>query len=311
MAIDSWLHDNALPRRCDGEIARVYLRSLLASHLISQFTTATLDHAQRATAVKRGADDLEVGRAQEDSRKARKMAGVNHERSAKKTCLGFAQLEKCEDSTQVLVEDTPSVANANFATCIMEMRHWREQSGHLRVVIDKCRDAPTIRELSVYQNKLVNLDRKLTGYLASHQMVEAKVDAAKDVREAADHEVSRRHRCLAALTRRMGLEIDGQCAASVEQGLLESDEMAQEFLVIQSSMVEDYKAYIRQSEMDLEQASAVVGKLEGELCDLGELISITKCEVRQVEYVVEFLKEMSCSEAMAKEILTSVDSVGL
>lgn len=299
--------------QCDGQMARLYFRNMLHSHTMAQPTTTTPDRLASAQCIKRSFNDTDLVAAQGASGESDDVVTIDDPRPAKKICLDLTPLDEHGGTSQTPSGNAPrnssgECSNAQLENSLAHMRRWREQSDHVRAAIDRLSNVPSTRELPAYQHQLAQHRHKLTGYLASHQMAEAKLDTARETGEAAECELGRRQRCLAALTGRMGLDSQGRPVKAAESDVLESDEMAQHFLGVRNKMVEEYQDYVRESEDDLEQAAAAVSKLEGQMHDYEESISATKSEITRMEYVIEFLQEMRDLEAMAREILTRVNS---
>jgi DNA-binding ferritin-like protein len=300
MAIDSWLNNQSLPSECDGRMARVYLRSMLDAYVQCQPTSSPATQRQPAVGNKRRFDAMKDGWP--------KAPVIEEQRLAKKLCQRRTSSNTTDDSFQTPRSDKEP-SNAQLSASTAALRRWREQSGSLREAIESCRNVPTIHDVDDQRHKLASAKNKLATYLASHQMVESKLDTAKDALKAAERELSRRRRCLATLTSRMGMTADGTRLETDERDL-ESDDMVQQFLDVQTSMIEEYKGYVEQSEEDLKEATAAVSKLKGELRDLGKSIEAARPSVKRSDCVLEFVQEMRSAEAMAKELLAAINDTG-
>lgn len=299
MAIDSWLDNRSLPSECDAQMARAYLRSMLDAHVQGQPSSSPATQAQPAIGNKRRFDAMK-----DDTSKA---SMTEEQRPAKRPCQRRTS-DTSDDSFQTPRGDNEP-SNTQLSASTATLRRWREKSSSLREAIESCRNVPAIHDLDDQHHKLGSAKNKLATYLASHQMVESKLDTAKDAVKAAERELSRRRRCLAALTGRMGMNADGTRLETDEQDL-ESDEMVQQFLGVQTSMIEEYKGYIGQSEEDLREATAAVNKYKSELRDLGKSIETARPSVKRTECVLEFAREMRDAEAMARDILAAINGAG-
>lgn len=300
MAIDSWLNNQSLPSECDGRMARAYLRRMLDAGVQGQPSSSPATQMQPAVGNKRRFDAMKDETA--------KAPVIEDQRPAKRPCQRRTSSDSSDDSFQTPRSDKEP-SNAQLITSTAALRRWREKSGSLREVIETYRNIPAIHDLDDQHRKLASAKNKLATNLASHQMVESKLDTAKDALKAAERELSRKRRCLAGLAKRMGMTADGTRAATDEQDL-ESDEMVQQFLDVQTSMLEEYKDSVGQCEEDLKEATAAVSKLKGELRELGKSIEAARPSVKRTECVLEFVQEMRDTEGMAKDILAAINDTG-